>query len=89
LRGLRVFGAGEFDGPLNKRSGDGFVVEPLVIPFSVVVLDVLRDRPAEMPLAERDHSAGTLFLDRAHETLRVCMNGVSALTLLAIRSLVS
>ena len=54
---------------LNTRSGDEFVVEPLVIPFTVVALDVLRDRPAEMPFAERHHSAETLFLDRAHEAL--------------------
>ena len=55
----------------RRRAGDEFVVEPLVIPFTVVVLDELRNGPAEMTFADRNHSAETLFLDRAHEALRV------------------
>ena len=47
---------------LNTRSGDEFVVEPLVIPFTVVMLDVFRNSPAEMAFAEWDHSAETLSL---------------------------
>jgi hypothetical protein len=54
----------------RRRAGDEFAVESLVIPFTVVVLDELRHRQAEMTFAERDHSAETLFLDRAHEALR-------------------
>src|SRR6266852_8231591 len=53
------------------RALDQLVRKALVISLTVVMLDVLRDRPAEMTFAERDHSAETLFLDRAHEALRV------------------
>ena len=50
---------------------DQFVAQALVILLTVVMLGVLRNRPAEMTFAERDHSAETLFFDRAHEALRV------------------
>ena len=35
------------------------------------MLDVLRNRPSKMAFAEGDHAMETLFLDRAHEALRV------------------
>jgi predicted ATP-grasp superfamily ATP-dependent carboligase len=36
--------------------------QTLVIPLSVVMLDVLRDHPAEMTIGERDHPVQTLLL---------------------------
>ena len=50
---------------------DQLVVHPLVIPLSVVMLDVLRDRPTEMTIAERDHPVQTLLFDRSHEAFGV------------------
>jgi len=38
-----------------------------MIPLTVVVLDVLRNRPPEMTFPERDHAMETLVLERAHE----------------------
>ena len=50
----------------RRRAVDEFVVEPLVIPLTVVVRE-FRDRPPEMTLAERDHAVAPLGLDRAHK----------------------
>ena len=55
----------------RRRALNQFVREALVIPLTVVVLDVLRNRPPEMTFAERDHAMETLVLERAHEPLRV------------------
>ena len=49
------------------REIDEFVVESLVIPLPVVVRDVLRNRPAKMVFAERDHSVQALMFDGAHK----------------------
>ena len=38
-----------------------------MIPLTVVMLDVLGDRPAKMTVAERDHSVEAFVFDRAHE----------------------
>jgi hypothetical protein len=50
---------------------DLFAFKALVIPLTVVVLDVLRDSPAEMAFTERNHAVETLMLDRAYEALRI------------------
>ena len=50
---------------------DQFVTKALVIALTVVVLDELRDRPAEMTFAERDHPVQALVLDRAHKAFGV------------------
>src|SRR6266446_4869366 len=45
--------------PEEARRGyarDQHVLNPLVIPLPVIVLDVLRDRPTQMALPERDHT---------------------------------
>jgi hypothetical protein len=41
--------------PPRGHTLDQFVGQTLVIPLSVVVLHLLRDNPAEMTVAERDH----------------------------------
>ena len=46
---------------------DQFVLNPLVIPLTVVMLDALRNRPPEMAFAKWDHAVEALILDRAHE----------------------
>jgi len=38
------------------------VVEPLVIPFLVVMIDEFGNRPSKMPFAQRDHAVQTLCL---------------------------
>src|SRR5512138_2676668 len=53
-------------GTLNQ-----FVLNPLVIALSMVVRDVLRNRPPEVALTDRDHAVETLIPDRAHEALGV------------------
>ena len=48
-------------GAVNRRHAvDECVAEPLVIPLPVVMLDELGDRPAEMTVAERDHTVEAL-----------------------------
>jgi hypothetical protein len=42
-----------------------------MIPFAVVVLDVLRHGLPEMPLPDRNQPVKAFFLDRPHETFRV------------------
>jgi hypothetical protein len=44
----------------------------LVIPFGLVVLDVLRDGAPEMPLPDRNQPVEAFFFDRPHEAL--CMS---------------
>ena len=41
-----------------------------MIPFAVVVLDVLCDRPPEMPLPDRNQPVQAFFFDRPHEAYR-------------------
>ena len=55
----------------HGRPRDQPVVESLVIPFKMIVLDKLRDRASEVPLPQRNHSIETLFLDRTHESFGV------------------
>ena len=47
----------------RSRPRDQPIVEPLVIPFSVIVRDIFCDRPPEMPLPNRNDPIETLFLD--------------------------
>ena len=42
-------------------------------PLLVVVIDVLVDRVPQRSLAEEDQTLGALGLDRANESLRVCV----------------
>ena len=61
--------------PPARRALDQLVLKALVVALAVIVLEELRDRPAEMTFAERDHPVQALVLDRAHEAFRVgiCM----------------
>ncbi len=43
------------------------VIESLVVPLVMVVLDVLVDEAAQVPLAQRDDAIETLLFDRADE----------------------
>jgi hypothetical protein len=42
-----------------------------MIPFAVVVLDVLRDGRSEVPLAERNQPVQAFFFDGSHEPFGV------------------
>jgi hypothetical protein len=48
---------------------DEAVLEPLVVPFTVVVSDELPDGAAQVSFAEWHHPIETLRLDRQHEPL--------------------
>ncbi len=62
---------------LRRRAGRGgqrqdqAIVEPLVLPFVVVVRDELADGATPRALADQDHALEAGFLDGAHEALRV------------------
>ncbi len=56
---------------LLERTIDQLVVDPLVIPFAMVVCDEIGERPPKMPFTERDHAIQALLSDRAHKSL--CM----------------
>ena len=47
------------------------VVESLVVSLTMVMLDVLVDDEAHMPLAERDDAMEALFFDRPDEPLGI------------------
>ena len=47
------------------------VVESLVVSLTMVVLDVLVDDEAQMPLAERDDTMEALLFDRPYEPLGI------------------
>ena len=47
------------------------VVESLVVSLTLVMLDVLVDDEAHMPLAERDDTMEALFFDRPDEPLGI------------------
>ena len=51
------------------------MVEPLVIPFVVVVRDELADGAPQRALADQDHALEAGVLDGAHEALRVGVQG--------------
>jgi hypothetical protein len=47
----------------HRWAGDESIVESLVIPFAVVVLDVLRHGPPEMPVSDRNQPIEAFFFD--------------------------
>lgn len=53
------------------RARDEAIVESLVIPFAVVVLDVLRHGPPEVPLPDWNQAVKAFFFDRPHEAFSV------------------
>jgi hypothetical protein len=55
----------------HKRARDQPIAEPLMIPFSVIVLDVLRHRAPEVPLPDRHDPSQALFFDGSDEALGV------------------
>ncbi len=56
--------------PVNDgRCCDQAVVEPLVMPFNVIVRHELCHCSPEVPLPHRDHTIETLRLDRSDESL--------------------
>jgi hypothetical protein len=57
--------------PDYRRARDEAIVESLVVPFSVVVRDVLRHGPPEMPLPDRNQAVQAFLFNRPHETFRV------------------
>ena len=52
------------------------MVEPLVMPFVVVVRDELADGATPRALADQDPALEAGFLDGAHEALRVGANSI-------------
>jgi hypothetical protein len=55
----------------DRRDRDEASVESLMIPFAVVVLDVLRHGESEVPLSDRNQPVQAFFFGRPHEPLRV------------------
>ena len=51
----------------RRRRQDQAIVEPLVIPFVVVVRDELADGATQRALADQDHALEAGFLDGAPE----------------------
>src|SRR5689334_14770506 len=58
----------------DELGGEAAVANTLMISLPVVVLDILADDLSQMPLAQRDHLAQALLLDRSHEALRVSVH---------------
>ena len=59
----------------RRQRQDQAIVEPLVIPFVVVVRDELADGATPRALADQDHAREAGVLDGAHEALRVGVQG--------------
>ena len=55
----------------RRRAGNESIVEPLVIPFTMVMLDKLREGAPKVVLTYRNDAVETFFLDRRHEAFRV------------------
>jgi hypothetical protein len=57
------------------RAVESTIAPTLVIPLVVVMLDELRERPAQAAFPEENHPTETLSLieDRAHESFGVCV----------------
>jgi hypothetical protein len=47
----------------RRHSRDQLIVQPLMIPLAVVMLDILTHGATEMALADRNHSVEAFFLD--------------------------
>ena len=63
---LHAAGRGE-----RRWRRDQCVRESLMIPFTMIVLDELRDGPSEVAFAERNHPVEALLFDGSDEALRV------------------
>jgi hypothetical protein len=55
----------------HQRTRDETIVESLVIPFAVIVLDVLCHGSAEVPHPDRNQPVQAFFLDRPDEAFGV------------------
>jgi hypothetical protein len=55
----------------HRGASDETVVETLMIPFPMIVLEEFGECPSEVPLAEWNHSIETFLFDRSYETLCV------------------
>ena len=58
-------------GTCSRRARDQRILQPLVIPLAMIVLDELTQGTAEMALAHRNHPIEAFFFDRSNEALRV------------------
>ena len=67
---MRPRGGGAVDSGRNQA-----IVEPLVIPFVVVVRDELAAGATQRALADQDQALEAGVLDGAHEALRVGVQG--------------
>ena len=54
-----------------RSSINQFVIQALVIPFTVVMCDELRQCPSQVAFPEGNHAVEALMLDRAHKAFRV------------------
>jgi hypothetical protein len=54
----------------RRGTDEQLIGDSLVIPFVVIVRQVLCDGAPKMPLSERDHSIQAFVLDRPHKPLR-------------------
>src|SRR5450759_1547424 len=59
------------DAARRRRTRDQRVLQALVIALVMIVRDVFRDRPSEMPLANRNQPIEALLFDRSHEPFGV------------------
>ena len=64
--------------PIHSASGadgryarDQRIVQPLMTPLAVVMLDILMQSTSEMAFTHRNHPVEAFFFDRAHEALCV------------------
>ena len=55
----------------RRGSLEQLVATPLMIPLSMVVLDILVDEASEMAFTQRDHATETLVFDRPDKPLRI------------------
>jgi hypothetical protein len=51
------------DGPHRGSTGDQLVVEPLVVPLAMIVLEVLGDHETEVTVTQGDEAIQAFFLD--------------------------
>jgi hypothetical protein len=59
----------------DRRARDEAIVESLVVPFSMVVLDVLRHGPPDVSLSDRRQPVQAFFFDRPDEAFRAFVLG--------------
>lgn len=61
----------------HRLAGDQPIVQPLVVPFAMIVGHKLSDGLTKMALAERNQAIETFLIDRADDALSVSV-GVSS-----------